>query len=77
MTENTKRQPDSSEKPAVPDDTAVDMEAEFKASNVQEVLDKLDRELIGLKPVKTRIREIAALLLVDRLRQKLPVRIPR
>jgi probable Rubsico expression protein CbbX len=49
---------------------AVDLEAEFKASNIQEVLDKLDRELIGLKPIKTRIREIAALLLVDRLRRQ-------
>ncbi len=48
----------------------VDLEAEFEASNIQEVLDKLDRELIGLKPVKTRIREIAALLLVDRLRRQ-------
>ena len=71
MTENTKRPTESDEKSAVPDDTPVDMEAEFKASNIQEVLDKLDRELVGLKPVKTRIREIAALLLVDRLRQKL------
>ena len=52
------------------DDVRVDLEAEFKASNIQEVLDKLDRELIGLKPVKTRIREVAALLLVDRLRKK-------
>jgi probable Rubsico expression protein CbbX len=49
---------------------AVDLEAEFRASNVQEVLDKLDLELVGLVPVKTRIREIAALLLVDRLRQQ-------
>jgi probable Rubsico expression protein CbbX len=49
---------------------AVDLEAEFKSSNIQEVLDKLDRELIGLIPVKTRIREIAALLLVDRLRKQ-------
>lgn len=48
----------------------VDLEAEFRASNVQEVLDQLDHELVGLKPVKTRIREIAALLLVDRLRQR-------
>ncbi|MHB8534001.1 MAG: CbbX protein [Sulfuricaulis sp.] len=48
----------------------VDLEAEFKASNIQEVLDKLDRELVGLKPVKTRIREVAALLLVDRLRKQ-------
>ena len=53
-------------------DTAnIDLEAEFKASNVQEVLDKLDRELVGLAPVKTRIREIAALLLVDRVRRQL------
>jgi len=33
-----------------------------------EVLQKLDQVLVGLKPVKTRIREIAALLLVDRMR---------
>jgi len=52
------------------DDAHVNLEAEFEASNVEEVLDKLDRELIGLKPVKTRIREIAALLLVDRLRKQ-------
>jgi probable Rubsico expression protein CbbX len=51
-------------------ENAVDLEAEFKSSNIQEVLDKLDRELIGLIPVKTRIREIAALLLVDRLRKQ-------
>lgn len=50
---------------------AVDLEAEFRASNIQEVLDKLDQELIGLKPVKTRIREIAALLLVERMRRKM------
>ena len=53
----------------LPDDAQVNLEAEFEASNVKEVLDKLDRELIGLVPVKTRIREIAALLLVDRLRK--------
>ena len=58
------------EQPTLPDDTPVDLDAELKSSNVQEVLDKLDRELIGLKPVKTRIREVAALLLVDRLRKK-------
>lgn len=58
------------EQPVSRDDDEVDLEAEFKASNIQEVLDKLERELIGLKPVKTRIREIAALLLVDRLRRQ-------
>jgi probable Rubsico expression protein CbbX len=54
----------------IPSTDQVDLEAEFKSSNIQEVLDKLDRELIGLVPVKTRIREIAALLLVDRLRRQ-------
>ena len=38
------------------------------ATNVLEVLDQLDRELIALQPVKTRIREIASLLLIDKLR---------
>ena len=62
----------SSKDLVVVDDTSpVDMDAEFRASNIKEVLDKLDLELIGLKPVKTRIRETAALLLVDRLRKKL------
>ncbi len=63
----------NTEKPQIvlPDDTPVDLDAEFRTSNIQEVLDKLDRELIGLKPVKTRIRETAALLLVDRVRRKM------
>jgi len=52
-------------------DVPIDLEAELRASNVEAVLDKLDRELIGLAPVKTRIRETAALLLVDRVRKKL------
>lgn len=55
----------------LPDDTPVDLESIFRDSQVQEVLDKLDRELVGLKPIKTRIREIAALLLVDRVRKSL------
>jgi probable Rubsico expression protein CbbX len=49
----------------------VDLDAEYKSSHVEEVLEQLDRELIGLKPVKTRIREIAALLLIERLRKQL------
>ena len=52
-------------------DTSIDLDAEFQESNIQEVLDKLDRELVGLTPVKTRIRETAALLLVDRVRKRL------
>lgn len=56
--------------PILADDAVVDIAAERAESNIDEVLDRLDRELVGLVPVKTRIREIAALLLVDRLRRK-------
>src|SRR3972149_2709611 len=53
-----------------PHQDALDVTQAFKDSNIQEVLDGLDRELVGLKSVKTRIREIAAFLLVDRLRRE-------
>jgi probable Rubsico expression protein CbbX len=51
--------------------TLVNLKDEYNNSEIQGILDVLDEELIGLKPVKKRIREIAALLLIDRLRQKL------
>jgi probable Rubsico expression protein CbbX len=40
----------------------------LSSSGITELLAQLDRELIGLAPVKQRIRDIAALLLVDKLR---------
>ena len=52
-------------------DGDIDLQRELRESQVEEVLDKLDRELVGLQPVKTRIRETAALLLVDRIRKRL------
>ena len=48
-----------------------DLEAVFRDSHVGDVLDELDRELVGLTPVKSRIRDIAALLLIERLRSNL------
>ncbi|MEY3749717.1 MAG: CbbX protein [Cyanobacteriota bacterium] len=53
-----------------PDNTPVNLEAAYEGAQVQEVLEQLDQELIGLRPVKTRIREIAALLVVDRARKQ-------
>lgn len=53
------------------DGNQIDLAAELADSHLQEILDQLDRDLVGLAPVKKRIREIAALLLVDRVRQKL------
>jgi probable Rubsico expression protein CbbX len=50
-------------------DAPLDLEAAYRDSHVGEVLDSLERELIGLAPVKSRIRDIAALLLIDKLRR--------
>ena len=55
---------------AAPDDTPVNLQAAYEGAQVQDVLEQLDQELIGLRPVKTRIREIAALLVVDRARKQ-------
>jgi len=49
----------------------LDLGAAFRDSHVGEVLDELERDLVGLVPVKSRIRDIAALLLVDKLRRNL------
>jgi len=54
-----------------PASAEIDLRVELRESHVEEVLDKLDAELVGLKAVKTRIRETAALLLVDRVRRRL------
>jgi probable Rubsico expression protein CbbX len=50
---------------------SVDLDALYAASNIGEILEQLDRELVGLVPVKSRIREIAALLLIDQARRQL------
>jgi probable Rubsico expression protein CbbX len=50
---------------------AIDLRKEFEAVDIASVLAQLDGDLIGLVPVKTRIREIASLLLVERIRQKM------
>ena len=49
----------------------VDLLTEFQQSGVTGILDELDRELVGLAPVKQRIRETAALILVQRARKSL------
>jgi probable Rubsico expression protein CbbX len=51
--------------------TSVDLRKEITEVGIGEVLDELDRELVGLLPVKTRIREIAALLLIERIRKQM------
>src|SRR6202000_2165518 len=53
-----------------PDPVPVDLRELLREADIESVLDQLDRELIALTPVKTRIREISALLVVDELRRR-------
>lgn len=55
------------------DEPSVALSDLYAESNANEILEELDRELVGLAPVKTRIREISALLLVERARRQLGV----
>jgi probable Rubsico expression protein CbbX len=51
-------------------ETAFDLRKEAEAAGITETLRELDQELIGLKPVKSRVRQIASLLLIERIRQR-------
>ncbi len=55
---------------------SVDFNEVLEETHVMDVIAQLDQELIGLEPVKGRIREIAALLLVDKLRRNLGLAAP-
>jgi probable Rubsico expression protein CbbX len=66
------QRPAAAEDPAEPEilgpDDTVDITRERQALHIPALLGELDRDFVGLTPVKDRVREIAALLLVDRLR---------
>jgi len=49
----------------------LNLREEYEKRQIQEILDQVDRDLVGLVPVKTRLKEIAALLLIHRLRKAL------
>ena len=50
---------------------AVNLQEEYNKTNIQGIIEQLEEDLVGLAPVKARIKEIAALLLVQRLRKNL------
>ena len=58
-------------------DVRVDLAAARRDAGIDEVLADLETELVGLAPVKTRIAEIAALLLVDRMRARYGITAPQ
>ncbi|WP_167406978.1 CbbX protein [Bradyrhizobium forestalis] len=51
-------------------ETQFDLRKEAEAAGITDTLQQLDQELIGLKPVKNRVRQIASLLLIERIRQR-------
>jgi len=57
--------------PSAPASTARTVAQVLQESRIDEVLDELERDLVGLAPVKQRIRDIAALLVIDKLRMNL------
>ena len=57
---------------AIPEDAEAGTVEEFMYKDgVKDILEKLDHDMVGLIPVKSRVREIAALLVVDKLRRNL------
>jgi len=62
-------QPEPAGPAPLPPDARVDLGSQEQALRAAALLGRLDQEFVGLAPVKDRVREIAALLLVDRLRQ--------
>lgn len=60
----------STKEEVLPDNAVVDLREEESQVQTTAVLKRLDEQLVGLTPVKERVGEIAALLLVDRLRKR-------
>jgi probable Rubsico expression protein CbbX len=66
------------QRPALlPPDATVSFAAERQAADIDEVFTALDKDLVGLVPIKKKVQEIAALLLVDRARQRFGLEAPR
>ena len=61
----------------LPPDATVTFAAERAAANVNDVFTSLDRDLVGLVPVKRKVQEIGALLLVDQARLRFGLEAPR
>lgn len=53
--------------------TPINLQEEYAKTEIAKILNLLDEELVGLAPVKARIREVAALLLIDKLRKNLGI----
>jgi probable Rubsico expression protein CbbX len=48
---------------------SIDIKDCYVQTGIQDILTQMDKELVGLKGVKTRVREISSVLLFDRIRE--------
>ena len=62
---------------SLPADATVTFADERRTAGIDEVLDALDADLVGLVPVKKKVQEVAALLMVDRARNRFGLEAPR
>jgi probable Rubsico expression protein CbbX len=61
----------------LPPDATITFAAERSAADIDDVYAALDRDLVGLEPVKQKVQEVGALLLVDRARRRFGLEAPR
>ena len=61
----------------LPSDATINFADERRDANIDEVFTALDNDLVGLFPIKKKVQEIAALLLVDRARKRFGLEAPR
>jgi probable Rubsico expression protein CbbX len=61
----------------LPPEATLTFAAERKQAGLDEIFAGLDRELVGLVPIKEKIAEIGSLLLVDQARQRFGLQTPR
>jgi probable Rubsico expression protein CbbX len=61
----------------LPPDATVSFAAERTAADIDDVFINLDKDLVGLEPVKQKVHEVGALLLVDRARRRFGLEAPR
>ena len=62
---------------SLPTGATVSLDTERQETDIDEVLAALDRDLVGLLPIKRKVEQIASLLLVDRARNKFGLTAPR
>jgi probable Rubsico expression protein CbbX len=76
-TRQARKRSNTSEPPLLGPDATLTFGGEQQSSDLDEILDGLDRDLVGLAPVKRKIQEIGSLLMVDHARRRFGLHAPK